>query len=136
MYYQIKKFFFPSFRLFKIYLLCTLQAYNCYVEALRVQPTLPVAWSNLAGLFMETGDYNKALQCYKVPWCYFVQSVISVRREEKNYDRYNLWLKLYIRSFFLFFISGSYQTQTYMCRCLFKLRKCIQGKLSKKDCTL
>lgn len=46
-----------------------LQAYSCYVEALHVQPTLPVAWSNLAGLFMETRDYKNALQCYKVLFC-------------------------------------------------------------------
>lgn len=42
------------------------QAYNCYVEALRIQPNFAIAWSNLAGLFMEAGDLNRALQYYKV----------------------------------------------------------------------
>ena len=42
------------------------QAYNCYLEALRIQPTFAIAWSNLAGLFMEAGDLNRALQYYKV----------------------------------------------------------------------
>ncbi|XP_019264000.1 PREDICTED: probable UDP-N-acetylglucosamine--peptide N-acetylglucosaminyltransferase SEC [Nicotiana attenuata] len=42
------------------------EAYNCYVEALRIQPTFSIAWSNLAGLFMETGNLNRALQYYKV----------------------------------------------------------------------
>ncbi|GFY81729.1 tetratricopeptide repeat (TPR)-like superfamily protein [Actinidia rufa] len=40
-------------------------AYNCYAEALRIQPTFAIAWSNLAGLFMEAGDLNRALQYYK-----------------------------------------------------------------------
>ena len=43
-----------------------MQAYNCYVEALRIQPKFAIAWSNLAGLFMEAGDLKKALQYYKV----------------------------------------------------------------------
>uniref|UniRef100_A0A2P2LLJ3 Probable UDP-N-acetylglucosamine--peptide N-acetylglucosaminyltransferase SPINDLY n=1 Tax=Rhizophora mucronata TaxID=61149 RepID=A0A2P2LLJ3_RHIMU len=42
-----------------------LQAYSCYLEALRIQPTFAIAWSNLAGLFMESGDLNRALQYYK-----------------------------------------------------------------------
>lgn len=42
-----------------------MQAYNCYVEALRIQPKFAIAWSNLAGLFMEAGDLKKALQYYK-----------------------------------------------------------------------
>lgn len=42
------------------------QAYLCYMEALRIQPTFAIAWSNLAGLFMEAGDYAKALAYYKV----------------------------------------------------------------------
>ncbi|CAN4095950.1 unnamed protein product [Withania somnifera] len=41
------------------------EAYNCYVEALRIQPTFAVAWSNLVSLFMDTGDLNRALQYYK-----------------------------------------------------------------------
>jgi hypothetical protein len=41
------------------------QAYNCYVEALRIQPKFAIAWSNLAGLFMEAGDLKRALQYYK-----------------------------------------------------------------------
>lgn len=36
------------------------------MEALRIQPTFAIAWSNLAGLFMESGDLNRALQYYKV----------------------------------------------------------------------
>ena len=36
------------------------------MEALRIQPTFAIAWSNLAGLFMEAGDYTKALAYYKV----------------------------------------------------------------------
>ncbi|RYR38801.1 hypothetical protein Ahy_A09g043986 isoform A [Arachis hypogaea] len=40
-------------------------AYSCYLEALRIQPTFAIAWSNLAGLFMESGDLNRALQYYK-----------------------------------------------------------------------
>ncbi|CAL5413958.1 unnamed protein product [Camellia sinensis] len=40
-------------------------AYNCYVEALRIQPNFAIAWSNLAGLFMEAGDLNRSLQYYK-----------------------------------------------------------------------
>lgn len=31
-----------------------------------MQPTFAVAWSNLAGLFMDSGDLNKALHYYKV----------------------------------------------------------------------
>ena len=42
------------------------QAYNCYLDALGIQPTFAIAWSNLAGLFMEAGDLNRALQYYKV----------------------------------------------------------------------
>lgn len=42
------------------------QAYNCYLEALRMQPNFAIAWSNLAGLFMEAGDLNRALLYYKV----------------------------------------------------------------------
>ncbi|KAA3480326.1 putative UDP-N-acetylglucosamine--peptide N-acetylglucosaminyltransferase SEC [Gossypium australe] len=42
-----------------------LDAYNCYLEALRIQPNFAIAWSNLAGLFMEAGDLNRALQYYK-----------------------------------------------------------------------
>ncbi|KAJ6883911.1 hypothetical protein NC652_031005 [Populus alba x Populus x berolinensis] len=42
-----------------------LVAYSCYLEALRIQPTFAIAWSNLAGLFMESGDLNRALQYYK-----------------------------------------------------------------------
>ncbi|KAI3683413.1 hypothetical protein L1987_83916 [Smallanthus sonchifolius] len=41
------------------------EAYNCYLEALRIQPTFAIAWSNLAGLFMESGDLSRALQYYK-----------------------------------------------------------------------
>lgn len=36
------------------------------MEALRIQPTFAVAWSNLASLFMDAGDLNRALQYYKV----------------------------------------------------------------------
>lgn len=43
-----------------------MQAYNCYVEAIRLQPNFAIAWSNLAGLFMEANDLNRALQYYKV----------------------------------------------------------------------
>lgn len=43
-----------------------MQAYSCYLEALRIQPNFAIAWSNLAGLFMESGDLNRALQYYKV----------------------------------------------------------------------
>ncbi|PNX78823.1 putative UDP-N-acetylglucosamine-peptide N-acetylglucosaminyltransferase SEC-like protein, partial [Trifolium pratense] len=42
-----------------------MMAYSCYLEALRIQPTFAIAWSNLAGLFMESGDFNRALQYYK-----------------------------------------------------------------------
>jgi len=35
------------------------------MEALRIQPSFAIAWSNLAGLFMEAGDYTKALTYYK-----------------------------------------------------------------------
>lgn len=42
-----------------------MQAYSCYLEAVRIQPTFAIAWSNLAGLFMESGDLNRALQYYK-----------------------------------------------------------------------
>ncbi|KAJ6951663.1 hypothetical protein NC653_040955 [Populus alba x Populus x berolinensis] len=42
-----------------------LVAYSCYLEALRIQPSFAIAWSNLAGLFMESGDLNRALQYYK-----------------------------------------------------------------------
>ncbi|RYR38800.1 hypothetical protein Ahy_A09g043986 isoform B [Arachis hypogaea] len=42
-----------------------MMAYSCYLEALRIQPTFAIAWSNLAGLFMESGDLNRALQYYK-----------------------------------------------------------------------
>jgi protein O-GlcNAc transferase len=43
-----------------------LQAYACYLEAIRIDPQFAIAWSNLAGLFMEVGDLNKAMQYYKV----------------------------------------------------------------------
>lgn len=43
-----------------------LKAYNCYIEALRIDPQFAIAWSNLAGLFMEAGDLDKALLYYKV----------------------------------------------------------------------
>jgi tetratricopeptide (TPR) repeat protein len=42
------------------------QAYLCYVEALRIQPTFAIAWSNLAGLLMEAGELQRALNYYKV----------------------------------------------------------------------
>ncbi|MBA0668612.1 hypothetical protein Goklo_001504 [Gossypium klotzschianum] len=42
-----------------------MEAYSCYLEALRIQPTFAIAWSNLAGLFMDSGDLNRALQYYK-----------------------------------------------------------------------
>ncbi|KAJ6761637.1 UDP-N-ACETYLGLUCOSAMINE--PEPTIDE N-ACETYLGLUCOSAMINYLTRANSFERASE SEC-RELATED [Salix koriyanagi] len=42
-----------------------MMAYSCYLEALRIQPNFAIAWSNLAGLFMESGDLNRALQYYK-----------------------------------------------------------------------
>ncbi|XP_052482187.1 probable UDP-N-acetylglucosamine--peptide N-acetylglucosaminyltransferase SEC isoform X2 [Gossypium raimondii] len=42
-----------------------MMAYSCYLEALRIQPTFAIAWSNLAGLFMDSGDLNRALQYYK-----------------------------------------------------------------------
>jgi len=41
-------------------------AYSCYIEALRIDPHFAIAWSNLAGLFMEAGDLDKALMYYKV----------------------------------------------------------------------
>lgn len=47
-----------------------IQAYKCYIEALRIQPTFAIAWSNLAGLFMEAGDLNRALVYYKVELSY------------------------------------------------------------------
>jgi len=43
-----------------------LQAYLCYVEALRIQPSFAIAWSNLAGLLMEAGELQRALNYYKV----------------------------------------------------------------------
>lgn len=49
-----------------IYATLLFQAYNCYLDALGIQPTFAIAWSNLAGLFMEAGDLNRALQYYKV----------------------------------------------------------------------
>jgi protein O-GlcNAc transferase len=36
------------------------------MEAIRLQPTFAIAWSNLAGLFMEAGELQKALAYYKV----------------------------------------------------------------------
>lgn len=42
------------------------QAYKCYAEALRIQPTFAIAWSNLAGLYLEAGDLSSALLYYKV----------------------------------------------------------------------
>lgn len=45
-----------------------MQAYSCSLEALRIQPTFAIAWSNLAGIFMESGDLNRALQYYKVSY--------------------------------------------------------------------
>jgi tetratricopeptide (TPR) repeat protein len=42
------------------------QAYLCYMEAIRLQPTFAIAWSNLAGLLMEAGELQKALTYYKV----------------------------------------------------------------------
>lgn len=47
-------------------LLYVLQAYLCYVEALRIQPSFAIAWSNLAGLLMEAGELQRALNYYKV----------------------------------------------------------------------
>ena len=47
-------------------ILLHLQAYACYLEAIRIDPHFAIAWSNLAGLFMEVGDLNKAMQYYKV----------------------------------------------------------------------
>mgnify|MGYP000382591019 FL=1 len=59
----------------EVYLLW--QAYVCYAEAIRIQPTFAIAWSNIAGLFMEAGDYQKALAYYKVMVLLF----------NKNFDR-------------------------------------------------
>ncbi|KAG4148755.1 hypothetical protein ERO13_D05G303601v2 [Gossypium hirsutum] len=42
------------------------EAYSCYLEALCIQPTFAIAWSNLAGLFMDSGDLNRAFQYYKM----------------------------------------------------------------------
>ena len=53
-----------------------MQAYSCYLEALRIQPTFAIAWSNLAGLFMESGDFNRALQYYKV-WLTFIFTCLN-----------------------------------------------------------
>lgn len=44
------------------------------MEALRIQPAFAVAWSNLASLFMDAGDLNRALQYYKV-WSTLYRSV-------------------------------------------------------------
>jgi tetratricopeptide (TPR) repeat protein len=55
------------------------QAYLCYAEALRIQPTFAIAWSNLAGLLMEAGELQRALNYYKVwhvlasHWSLFVE---------------------------------------------------------------
>jgi protein O-GlcNAc transferase len=35
------------------------------MEAIRLQPTFAIAWSNLAGLLMEAGELQKALTYYK-----------------------------------------------------------------------
>ncbi|XP_035842953.1 probable UDP-N-acetylglucosamine--peptide N-acetylglucosaminyltransferase SEC isoform X5 [Helianthus annuus] len=40
-------------------------AYKCYLEALYIQPTFGIFYSNLAGLFMESGDLSRAHQYYK-----------------------------------------------------------------------
>lgn len=55
------------------------QAYNCYLEALRIDPTFAIAWSNLAGLFMEGGDLNRALIYYKVIFCFSSLSHVSIK---------------------------------------------------------
>ncbi|XP_039006176.1 probable UDP-N-acetylglucosamine--peptide N-acetylglucosaminyltransferase SEC [Hibiscus syriacus] len=41
------------------------EAYSCYLESLRIQPMFAIAWSNVAGLFMDSSDLNRALQYYK-----------------------------------------------------------------------
>lgn len=40
-------------------------AYFCYLEALKIQPTFAIAWSNLAGICMEWGDLPRALAYYE-----------------------------------------------------------------------
>ncbi|KAK2428703.1 putative UDP-N-acetylglucosamine--peptide N-acetylglucosaminyltransferase SEC [Trifolium repens] len=34
----------------------------CHVETLRIQFTFAIAWSNLVGIFVELGNFNRALQ--------------------------------------------------------------------------
>lgn len=57
------------------------QAYNCYLEALRIDPTFAIAWSNLAGLFMEGGDLNRALIYYKVIF-FFLYSLSHISSKD------------------------------------------------------
>ena len=38
------------------------EAKLCYLEALRIQPTLAVAWNNLACIFLDEGNTVEALQ--------------------------------------------------------------------------
>ncbi len=40
-------------------------AYYCYLEALKIQPSFAIAWSNIAGICMEWGDLQRALAYYQ-----------------------------------------------------------------------
>ncbi|WVZ67695.1 hypothetical protein U9M48_016739 [Paspalum notatum var. saurae] len=42
-----------------------IQAYTYFREAIRIAPTCASAWCNIAGIFMQWGDFNKAVLYYK-----------------------------------------------------------------------
>ncbi|XP_035831170.1 probable UDP-N-acetylglucosamine--peptide N-acetylglucosaminyltransferase SEC [Helianthus annuus] len=64
------------------------EAYKCYLEALCIQPTFAISYSNLAGLFMESGDLSRVHQYYKVESTGQVGSgnLASVYDEQGNLD--------------------------------------------------
>lgn len=40
------------------------EAKRCFLEAIRIQPSFAVAWSNLAGVFKDQGDLETAVAYY------------------------------------------------------------------------
>ncbi|CAN0503925.1 unnamed protein product, partial [Ectocarpus sp. 12 AP-2014] len=41
------------------------EAKRCYLEAIRIQPSFAIAWSNLAGIFKEEGNLTTAVAYYR-----------------------------------------------------------------------
>jgi hypothetical protein len=104
------------------------------MEAIRLQPTFAIAWSNLAGLFMETGELQKALAYYKVCTtvtrsfcCKFFcplakHLVMCLTLALATYQHITQWSSLIgffgvFSLFVLFFLHGFFGLLGWLCGC-------------------